>query len=73
VFLPKGASQEVVTKLNTAVVAALADENVRRQLADIAQEIFPRDQQTPETLRAFHRAEIEKWWPIIKGANIKAN
>jgi tripartite-type tricarboxylate transporter receptor subunit TctC len=73
VFLPKGASQEVVTKLNTAVVAALVDGNVRRQLADIAQEIFPRDQQTPEALRAFHRAEIEKWWPIIKGANIKAN
>jgi tripartite-type tricarboxylate transporter receptor subunit TctC len=73
VYLPKGAATEVIAKLNSAVVAALADASVRRQLADIGQEIFPRDQQTPEALRAFQRAEIEKWWPIIKAANMKAN
>jgi tripartite-type tricarboxylate transporter receptor subunit TctC len=65
VFLPKGVPTEVIAKLNTAVVAALADASVRRQLADIGQEIFPREQQTPEALRSFQRAEIEKWWPII--------
>jgi hypothetical protein len=44
---------------------------VRARLADLSQEIFPPDLQTPEALRAFQRAEIEKWWPIIKAAGIK--
>ena len=42
------------------------------RFADLGQEIFPREQQTPEALAAFHKAEIEKWWPIIKAAGIKA-
>ena len=65
VFLPNGVPTEVIAKLNSAVVAALADASVRRQLADIGQEIFPREQQTPEALRSFQRAEIQKWWPLI--------
>jgi tripartite-type tricarboxylate transporter receptor subunit TctC len=70
-FLPKGAPKDIIAKLNSAVVAALADSTVRRRLADIGQEIFPREQQTPEALGALQKAEIEKWWPIIKAANIK--
>ena len=50
---------------------ALADPTLRRRVADIGMEIFSRDQQTPEALRAHQKAEIEKWWPIIKAANIK--
>jgi hypothetical protein len=50
----------------------LVDPAVRRRLSDLGQEIFPRDQQTPEALGAFQKAEIEKWWPIIKAAGIKA-
>ncbi len=50
----------------------LADPETRRRLIDLAQEIYPRDQQTPEALHAFQKAEIEKWWPIIKAAGIKA-
>jgi hypothetical protein len=53
------------------VVEALADSAVRTRLADIGQEIVPREQQTPEALRALQQTEIEKWWPIIKAANIK--
>jgi len=49
----------------------LAEGPVRQRLADIGQEIFPREQQTPQALRVLQKAEIEKWWPIIKAANIK--
>jgi len=71
IWAPKGTPKNVIMKLNAAVVGELADSAIRRRLADLGQQIVPRDQQTPEALTAFHRAEIEKWWPIIKGANIK--
>jgi len=70
-FAPKGVPAAVVVRLNAAVVDALADPAVRARLADLGQEIFPRDQQTPAALAAHHKAEIEKWWPIIKAAGIK--
>jgi tripartite-type tricarboxylate transporter receptor subunit TctC len=70
-WVPKGTPKEIVAKLNATVVEALADPTVRKRLTGIGQEIFPRDKQTPEALYDFHKAEIEKWWPIIKAANIK--
>ena len=70
-WVPKGTPTEIVLKLDAAIVDALADPTVRKRLTDIGQEIFPRDRQTPEALYAFHKAETEKWWPIIKGAGIK--
>jgi len=57
--------------LRTLPVNGSADSAVRTRLADLGQEIFPREQQTPAALGAFQKAEIEKWWPIIKAANIK--
>jgi tripartite-type tricarboxylate transporter receptor subunit TctC len=72
VWAPKGTPKAVITKLNAAIVDALADATVRQRLAHIGQEIFPRERQTPEALRAYQKAEIEKWWPIIKAAGIKA-
>ena len=71
-WAPRGTPKDVVARLNAAVVAALADAGVRARLAELGQEIFPREEQTPEALGAFQKAEIEKWWPIIKGANISA-
>ena len=71
-WAPKGTPKDVIAKLNSAVVSALADPAVRTRLSDLGMEIFPRDQQTPEALAAFQKAEIEKWWPIIKAAGIKA-
>jgi tripartite-type tricarboxylate transporter receptor subunit TctC len=72
-FLPKGAPKEVVGKLNEAIVTALADSAAQRRLAEIGQEVFPRDQQTPQVLAAFQQADIAKWWPIVKDANIKGD
>jgi tripartite-type tricarboxylate transporter receptor subunit TctC len=71
-WAPKGTPKEIIAKLNAAAVAALADPNTRKRLTDLAQDIFPREQQTPEALHAFQKSEIEKWWPIIKSAGIKA-
>jgi tripartite-type tricarboxylate transporter receptor subunit TctC len=78
-WVPKGTPTEVKAKLNAAVVEALADPKVRQQLTDRGQVIPPRDQQTlpprdqqtPEALAAYQKAEIEKWWPIVKAANMK--
>ena len=71
-WVPKGTPKAIIAKLNAAVVAALADPDTRKKLTDLAQVIYPREQQTPEALHAFQKAEIEKWWPIIKAAGIKA-
>jgi tripartite-type tricarboxylate transporter receptor subunit TctC len=71
-WAPKGTPTDVIAKLNSAVRRALADPSMGSRLADLAQEIFPPDQQTPEALGTLQKADIEKWWPIIKAANIKA-
>jgi tripartite-type tricarboxylate transporter receptor subunit TctC len=68
----KGTPREIIAKLNAAVVAALADPAVRKPFTEQGQEIPPRDQQTPEALAAYHRTDIDRWWPMIKDANIKA-
>jgi tripartite-type tricarboxylate transporter receptor subunit TctC len=71
-WAPKGTPKEIVAMLNAAVVAALAEPFVRQRLAELGQEIFPKEQQAPDALGALQKAEIEKWWPIIKAANIRA-
>jgi tripartite-type tricarboxylate transporter receptor subunit TctC len=72
VWAPKGTPKNVIDKLDTAIVDALADSTVRERLMSLGLEIIPRDQQTPEALAALQKAEIAKWWPIIKAAGIKA-
>jgi tripartite-type tricarboxylate transporter receptor subunit TctC len=70
-WVPRGTPRESIARLNRAVTEALADATVRQRLADLGLEIVPPEQQTPEALGAYHKAEIEKWWPIIKAAGIK--
>jgi tripartite-type tricarboxylate transporter receptor subunit TctC len=71
-WVPKGTPSEVVGKLNGAVVDAMADPAVKQRLNDLGLEIPPREQQTPQALGAWHKAEAAKWWPIVRAANIKA-
>jgi tripartite-type tricarboxylate transporter receptor subunit TctC len=70
-WVPKGTPADVVARLNGAVVTALADPTVRQRFADQGQEIPPRDQQTSQALAVYHKADIDRWWPLIKAANIK--
>ena len=70
-WAPKGTPNDVIARLNDAVVTTLAEPSIRQRIAEQSMEIPPRAQQTPEALAAFHKAEIDKWWPIIKGAGIK--
>jgi tripartite-type tricarboxylate transporter receptor subunit TctC len=71
VFMPRATPREIVGKLNEALVDAMADPNVRARLADLGQQIPPREQQTPEVLRAYQQSEADKWWPLIRAAGVK--
>jgi tripartite-type tricarboxylate transporter receptor subunit TctC len=73
IWLPKGTPRPVVMRLNAAIVETLADPAVRSRFAELGQEIPPREQQTPEALFAHHKAEIDKWFPMIKASGLKAD
>jgi tripartite-type tricarboxylate transporter receptor subunit TctC len=72
VWVPKNTPSAVIARLNGAIVDALADPTVRARLAEIGQDVFPRELQTPEALGEWHKGEIAKLWPVIKSAAIKA-
>jgi tripartite-type tricarboxylate transporter receptor subunit TctC len=70
-FAPRGTPKEIVAKLNAAMVRVLNEPSVRPRFAQLGLDIASPELQTPDGLAAFHKAEVEKWWPIIKSANIK--
>jgi tripartite-type tricarboxylate transporter receptor subunit TctC len=70
-WVPKGTPKEIVTKLNAAAVEALNDPSVRKQLENLGLQMPPKDQLTPQALGDWQKAEIAKWWPMIKAANVK--
>ena len=72
-WAPAGTPRDIIAKLNAAVVDTFDDPAVRARLTEEGQVIPTREQLTPEALGAFQRAEIEKWWPIIKAAHIKGD
>ena len=72
-WVPANTPPGVIARLNAAAMDALGDPALRKRLADVGQEVIPREQQTPEALSVYYKAETDKWWPIIKAAGIKAD
>ncbi len=70
-WVPKGTPREIIARLNAAAVEAMADPAVGKRLNDLGLEVPARDQQTPQALAVWHKAEVDKWWPIIRKAGIK--
>jgi tripartite-type tricarboxylate transporter receptor subunit TctC len=70
-WAPRGTPEAVIDRLDGAVISTLSDPAVRQRLETLGQVIFPQDQQNPAALAAYHKAELDKWWPIIKAAGIK--
>jgi tripartite-type tricarboxylate transporter receptor subunit TctC len=71
-WAPNGTADDIIAKINAAVVAALTDPTIRRELTEQGLEVPPSDEQTPQALSALQKDEIRKWWPIIKAAGIEA-
>ncbi len=71
-WVPKDTPGDIIAKLNATLVKVLADPSVQKRFGELGIQISPRDQQSPEALRMFQKAEMEKWWPVLKAANIKA-
>jgi len=70
-WVPKGTPKNIIVKLNATMVQVLADPSVKQRLGELGIEITPLAQQSPEALLVFQKAEAERWWPIIKAANLK--
>ena len=73
VWVPKGTPKDVVARLNSAIVEALADPAVKKRFAEVGLDVPPVAQQNPEALARHQQAEVKKWWPMIKAANVKGN
>jgi tripartite-type tricarboxylate transporter receptor subunit TctC len=71
-WAPKGTPKPIIARLNAAVQHALADATVRQRLGQLGHDVWPREQQTPEALAAYHKAETDKWWPIVRATGLKA-
>ena len=71
-WAPKNTPKEQIGKLSAAVMRALGDENVKKRLSGVGHDVFPRGQQTPGVLAEYHKAEIDKWWPIVRATGLKA-
>ena len=72
IWAPKGTPKPIIAKLNAAIQHALADANARKRLDQLGHDVLPREQQTPEALLAYHKAETDKWWPIVRSMGLKA-
>jgi tripartite-type tricarboxylate transporter receptor subunit TctC len=72
-WVPKGTPEDIIAKLNAAAISALNDPAVRKQLENLGLQMPPSDQLSPQALGVWQKAEIAKWWPMIKAANVKVD
>ena len=72
-WVPKDTPKDIIARLNAVMMQVLADPPVQKRFAELGIEITSSAQQSPEALRAFQKAESERWWPIIKASNIKVD
>ncbi len=72
-WVPKNTPKDIVAKLNAAAIDALNDPAVRKQLENLGLQMPPRDRLSPEALGSWQKAEIAKWWPMLKAANVKVD
>lgn len=72
-WAPKGTPADIVAKINAAANAAMADAEVQKRIAALGMDLPPKEQATPSAFAAFHKSEVEKWYPIVKAAGVKAN
>jgi tripartite-type tricarboxylate transporter receptor subunit TctC len=72
-WVPKGTPKDIIAKLNASVVEAMKDPAVRKQFENLGLQMTPKDKLTPEALGEWQKAEIAKWWPVIKAANVKVD
>jgi tripartite-type tricarboxylate transporter receptor subunit TctC len=70
-WAPKGTPKDIVDKLNAAAVKALEDPEVQKRAAALGMSIPEKNELTPQALHDYHKAEVDKWWPIIKSYGIK--
>jgi tripartite-type tricarboxylate transporter receptor subunit TctC len=70
-WVPRGTPKDIIARLNATLVQVLADPSAQKRFEELGIQISPSDQQSPEALRAFQKAEAERWWPIIKASNLK--
>jgi len=71
-WAPKGTPADAIAKLNAAAVAAMADPEVQKRVVEMGLDMPDADQRTPAALGALRKADVDKWWPIIKAAGLKA-
>jgi tripartite-type tricarboxylate transporter receptor subunit TctC len=69
--VPKDTPRDIVEKLNATMRMVLADPMVRKRFEDLGIQVSPREQQSTEALRSFQKAEMERWWPVIKASNLR--
>jgi tripartite-type tricarboxylate transporter receptor subunit TctC len=72
-WAPKGTPKDIIAKINAAALDAMKDPATIKQLANLGLEVPPADKLTPEALGDWQKAEIARWWPIIKAANVKVD
>jgi tripartite-type tricarboxylate transporter receptor subunit TctC len=72
-YAPKGTPAPVLTQINTAMRAAMAEPSIVQRLGELSSEIPSADKMTAKGLEDHLKAEINKWGPVIRKAGVTAD